>query len=283
LVLSLAVAAAPQSTRPSRTSSREPTIKQAIAELIDEARAVAKEERLDIRSPDFAKRFDGEVPNDDLIAALSKPAHKEPFIDAYVRWQLTSFDPSWTALDETVALKLMAATPKMLENPRADSSVVDTFKSVDNNSQLSPAELRRLRVLADELAQRTATMTSFNTPAEGYRDWVQGKIEESASHAAALLWLIERCHATISAAWPSRSLKARMTKDFKAAGLDRDITPQQRQLIAEQARKLIDLKRTAINEITFMDNGSVNVTFSTYAVDEEDVEKWIALLNGQGD
>ena len=279
LVLFLGSAAAPQTARP----SRETPIRSAIGQLVDEARAAAKEDVFIKTSPDFAQRFDGEIPNDDLIAAISKPAHKEPFIDAYVRWQLTSFDPSWPALNEDVVLKLMSATPKMLENPRAAPATVDTFKRVDNAEPLSTVESRRLRDLAADLAKQTAKLSAFNRPAEGFRDWLRDRIDESGSRAVALLWLIERGHATISAGWPSRSIKANMTKDFKAAGLDRDITPQQRQLIAEQARKLIGLKRSAVNEITFMENGSVSVTFSTYAVDEDDVNKWIALLHGQSD
>lgn len=279
LVLALELAASPQSTR----ALRESPIKRAIAQLIDEARAASKEDAFVTTSPDFAKRFDGEIPNDDLIEVISRAAHKEPFIDAYVRWQLTSFEPSWSGLDDTAVLKLMATTPKLLENPRANTDAVDTFTRVDSTARMPTVEFRKLKELTGDLTKRTEKMSSFNTPAEGYRDWVQGKIEESGSRTGPLLWLIERTHATISAGWPSRSVKAQMTKDFKSAGLNRDITPQQREVIAEQTRKLIGLKRTAINEITFMDSGSVNVTFSTYAVDEDDVEKWIALLHGQSD
>ena len=277
VVLALLSATSPQSTRP----SHEAHIKRAITQLIDEARAAAKEDAFIRFSPDFAKRFDGEIANDELIAAISRPAHKEPFIDGYVRWQLTSFDPSWPALDDATVLKLMAATPKLLENPRAEPAAVEAFKRADGQSQLSSIEVRRLNELADDLTKRSDSIKSFNTPAEGFRDWVRSKIESADLPASELLWLIERCHATISAGWPSRSIKAQMTKAFREAGLNRDITPEQRGAVAEQARKLIGLKRTTINEITFMDNGSVNVSFSTYAVDEDDVNSWIPLLHGQ--
>jgi len=268
-----------QSTRPSHSARQSSPIQNALAQLIREAQQSRRDQQLLYTSADFAKRFMQEVPGEDVIAAILKPAHQDSFVDAYVRWQLTSFNPDLPKLDDSQFLKLMASAPPMIENPRADQDMVATFQQAEKADHIHDRELARLRSVSAELNRRTSIAQSLNAPAEGYRDWIADHLPKIGPRRTQ--WLIERCAATIQAGWPSRNIKAKMTKEFKAASTDGSISLPQRDMIARQARRLIGLKRTAINEITFPGDGSVNVTTTTPAIDEDDVNKWIGSLNAE--
>ena len=75
-----------------------------------------------------------------------------------------------------------------------------------------------------------------------------------------------------------RSVKAKITKECKAIGNDSSLSAADRDLLAADLRRLIGVKHQAINQITFLADGSVKVSMFNNAVDEEDVEKWIAEL-----
>jgi hypothetical protein len=119
----------------------------------------------------------------------------------------------------------------------------------------------------------------LNIPAEEYRDWIDNHLPKVGPRRTQ--WLVERCAATIQAGWPSRNVKSKMTKEFKAVATDGSISQPQRAMIAEQTRRLIGLKRTAINQIVFAPDGSVSVSMTIPAVDEDDVNKWIGSLNAE--
>jgi hypothetical protein len=275
----LASDAGAQTSRPARPAKRQSPIQEAIKFLVEEAQQAKRDLKLPSNTADFAPRFDREISDHELIGALTQSLHDDSFIDAYIRWQLTSFDPDPPELDDRQFLKLMANAPAMVQNPRADEQVVALFQKAEQSGSLSHRELDRLRQAASELDRRTQIAQAMNLPAEGYRDWIASKLTDGGPRR--LQWLIERCAGTITAGWPSRSIKAAMTKQFKAVANDNIFTPSQRQLIAEQLRRLIGLKRVSVNKITFLAGNTVQVTFSTTAVDEDDVEKWIAQLNGE--
>src|SRR5687767_11795008 len=89
----IAAMAAAQSSN--RRSARQPTLLQnAIAHLVDEAKFAIREGKLHHQKADYAQRFPADIPLRDLTEAIASAVDSEPFIDAYVRWQLTSFNPS---------------------------------------------------------------------------------------------------------------------------------------------------------------------------------------------
>jgi len=234
-------------------------------------------------APAFAKRFARDIPATDLLEAIARPTHADSFIDAYVRWQLTSFKPNLSGLDDQQLVKLLANAPAMIMNPRADAETVATCKKIDSSSRLNDREIAALRVDAAGLDRRAAIAETLNAPAEGYRDWIASAVDSSPApdrKARELQCLIERCAAIIKAGWPSRSVKTKLTKEFRAAGLNRAITAGQRQAIADQVRRLVGMNRTAVNDISFMAGGAVEITFTTSAVDQDDVDRWIGYLNG---
>ena len=68
-------------------------MRQLVLRLTAEAQKIRKTGGDLPDTPDFAERHPATVDMDELRQVLVKRAHRDPFTDAYVRWQLTSFDP----------------------------------------------------------------------------------------------------------------------------------------------------------------------------------------------
>jgi len=249
-----------------------------VRELSAEAEAMLKVKDVPRGKPDYASRCAHDVPMDQISDAIMMRLHREPLIDAYIRWQLTSFDPPLPLMDERAFAKFMDSAPPMIENPQANAAMLELFERADKAGVLRDRDLERLRAAWLDLEQRTKVAELLNRPAIEFRDFIDDKLGETGSLPR--LWLIERCAATIKAGWSTRSIKTRITRSFTAAATDATITPEQRRLIVLQTHKLAEMKQRSVSDVTFMANGSVNVSFSTAGVTENDVEKWTNRLAG---
>lgn len=243
-----------------------------------------KDQKLPASSPDFAKRFTDKIDDNDLLIALTKPAHQDAFTDAYIRWQLTSFKPTprLPQLDDRQFLKLMASAPGLLANPRANDDAVAMFEKAENASRLSDQDLRRLHDAWSELLHRAQIIETLNQPAQQWRAWVDEQLPQNGPRK--LQWLIERCYSTISTGWSSRDVKGDLTKALRTAGAiagPAGLTPQQRQMVAEQIQRLSGLRRRMIDDVAFLSSGKIDVTLFNAYVSDDDIQKWTALLNGE--
>ena len=118
----------------SRASKDKPAIQRAISHLVEEANFAIREGKLHNEKSDYATRFPSEIPLRDLSEAIAAPVDPEPFIDAYVRWQLTSFKPSLPDLDDRQFMALIANAPALVANPKADSAVISRFELAEGES-----------------------------------------------------------------------------------------------------------------------------------------------------
>lgn len=271
------LAAAQSSNR--RSSKQSPALESAITHLIDEAKFAIRESKLHYQKADYATRFPAEIPLRDLTEAIAAPVDSEPFIDGYVRWQLTSFKPSLPDLDDRQFLTFIGEAPALVANPKADPAFMKTFEQAEVAPSLSQQQIVELRLAKVELERRVALADSFNLPAREYRKWLADQFP--ASRVRQYCLAIEECAAITGSGWPPRTIKFKITKIMKHAGDDSSITQAQRQFMAQQLQQLTTIeKRRAINEITFPRKGGMEVTFTNIHIDQDDVDKWIAQLNG---
>ena len=111
---------------------------EAIKLLAEEARQAKADLALPTETPDFADRFDREMDPADILRTIARRGNRDPFIDAYIRWQFTSFDVSLPDLDDRNFARLMDEAPTMVENPKADRSAIALLDQYDRAGELSP-------------------------------------------------------------------------------------------------------------------------------------------------
>jgi hypothetical protein len=273
--------AAAQTTRPGRD---KPAIQRAIEQLTAEAVQAKKDLRLPVLEPDFAARFaeKGALDDTSVLDALTRPASKDVFIDAYIRWQLTSVNPPLPEMTDQQFLKLMNNAPRLLDNPRAEPDTVAAFEKAEAAPRLGERDLQRVRESFNTMTDRAGVIERLNLPALEWRKWIDNQLP--ARGPRKLQWLIERCYSTISAGWEARDAKGDLTRacrDIGKSAGDLGLSPQQKQMIGEQLQRIEGIRRRIIEDVAFLAGDRVDVTFSNVYVSENDVKKWTGLLNGE--
>lgn len=282
IALTLASALHAQTSRPARAGGKDkPAIQRAVEQLTAEAQQAKKDQTLAHAEPDFAARFKDDVPNDQVLEALAQPVSRDPFIDAYVRWQLTSFNPPLPALDDRQFVKLMAGAPTLLANPCADESSVTTIEKAEAAPRLSNSDIERLRKTWTALNQRRQAVELLNVPALGWRKWIDDHLP--ARGPRKIQWLIERVASTVSGGWDARDAKGDLTRAAKDLGRstgDLALTGPQTQMVCEQIERLQGLRRRYIDDVSFLANGRIDASFFNAYVSDDDIEKWVESLGG---
>ena len=253
-------------------------LERALATLTEEATLAKSSARLDHAEPDFRARFDAEIPAADLSRAIVQPQHEDSFIDAYIRWQLTSFDPALPEMDDATFLRMLDVTPAMVENPKAAAPVLETMAEVERIGRLSRTQTEKLRSYVESLNDEAMIAAEMNRPAREWRAWLAGKLGEEGQRSR--LWMVENLAATILGGWPVSELKGDISRNFTRSVEDQTFTAQQRQAVVLHLSRLIGPGRRYFHDVTYFADGAVEVAIRTSSVDRDDVENWRRRLAG---
>ena len=267
-----------RSARKEKSTNDHTLIKEARKLLIAEAEQAKETKQLPTLSADFAKRFNKQIPAEDLTAAILERVHRDTFIDAYVRWQFTSFDPALPDFTDQQFAQFMNNIPSFIDNPRADSETVYSMKNLSKSGRQLNNQWQQFEEFVSTLDSKTQLAEIFNEPARSFADWVQTKLGKTGHLPR--LWLLARCAATIDAGWSTQSIKTKISRQFTDSVKDETFTSDQRRHVIKQAQRIVDRKRVFVNEITYLADGSVRVSFSTCTVTQKNVKNWSDRLAG---
>ncbi len=263
---------------PPRRSSLS-ALRDLVSQLTDEARDAKRDGFLRHEVPNAASRCARTIGSHEVSQALVEPQHRDGFIDAYIRWQLTSFDAPLPEMSDRQFARFLDQLPAMAENPRGSEEVIDLFNRAADAGTLSNNDLAQLREVNRELDRRTQAAELMNRPATELRAWVRER--SGAAGMRPLLLLLESCAAHIRAAWMPSHIKRQISESMSESARDQTIAARERAAIGQFAQRLAGLRRRLVHEVTFMADGSVRVTFSTAAVTQRDVENWNERLAGE--
>jgi hypothetical protein len=276
----LATVAAGATAAPSSSpASTSDAINRVLAELVVEAENLALRQTPPTLLPDFARRCRTRPAQADIVAALASRQHPDPFVDAYVRWQLTSFEPPLPAWSDGDFFSLMSSAPAMIANPRADAGLIELLALAEGSTNLETAVVDRLRTLMEDLDQRELMAEQMNRPALAWRDWIARHLEKEGVRPRQ--WLAERCSAMLKAGWPVRSLKLDMTRSLAAASEDPAITYSQRIVLTEQLEQLRGRERRLVTRVIFSPDGAIIGRYARTGVSDEELDEWQRLLGGE--
>jgi hypothetical protein len=259
--------------RPIRISE---SMREALNQLAAEGDLAKLRRKLPSQRADFAARFRGTLDPAEVAAALLRRANPDPFIDGYIRWQLTSFDPAMPELDDRAMIDLIRHAPAMVSNPRADRELIGLVRLAERTPRLSASDLQRLHLFLDDLDQREIAAEALNQPAAGYRDWIESRLPSAGPHRP--LWLIERCGAMLEAGWPVNGVKVSLAHALDAAMDDPTVTPVRQAMLIEQMSGLRNRSRQLLSRVLFPDDGGVDATYTSIGAGDEEIEAWLCLL-----
>jgi hypothetical protein len=265
--------------RPDATPAQQKIVKKLLAQLENEARTILKEQKISETDPDIAARFDEQLPPELIGSILIHRLNSDPFIDAYSRWQLTSYQTTLPELTDAQFLLFMDEAPAMMDNPWANPDVVALFEKAEAAGPLSESDATALQRLEMELKEKEDVARHLNYPAEQFRAWVSKQIGDAGMRPR--LWLLGECRAIINAGWPTRSIKTQITRNFTDSTVDDTFTERDRHAVALVAEQMIGLNRKSVGEIGVLASGAVDVKYSTSQVTSADAENWRNRLFGR--
>jgi len=260
-------------------------LRRAVVELTAEAEQALTDQRLPRQEPTFAREFlqrsgrasvDGKL----VFKRLLRPLGKDPFIDAYVRWQLLGFGPVWPDDDRTLDDEdfelFLAELPALAMNPRSDREAIARINAALAREIVNDADAEALRQLDQSLRERSAEVQNLNRPALEFRRWIEEQCGNTGHrhHQARL----ERLDALVAAGWPTEELKRQIARRFEEARRDRSFTPEQRARVASQAARLVGRRVPIIQSVGVGENNSPQAQFDETAVYDFEVNEWIRLL-----
>jgi hypothetical protein len=272
ILLLLAESAAAQ--RISAQQNRE--LRAVVRELTREAQEKQATGPGAAAEPDFASRYEGDLETQTLHHALRTRQHRDPFIDAYIRWQLLSFDPPLPELDDRAFTRLLGELPALLENPRGSREVMDLAARAVEAGPLSRSDFEQLQEYDAQISERTAYVERMNQPAMALRAWVREGVQDSPMRTVQSL--LEECAARIDAGWPPRAVKTELSRRFSAAASV--LSDDEKNVLADQTRRLVGRQRRFVNTITFFADRSVGISYSTAQVTQRDFDNWMQRLAG---
>jgi hypothetical protein len=151
LVLSaIGVAATPAAAQATQAEPpRQVSIAAVLSGLRQEARSWARDRTFARDEADYAQTQHVEVPDADVIRMLGRKLHREPAVDAYLKWQLMSFEPDLSGLAESDYQRIIAHLPKLERLPGPTD---------DTNARVAEALARRQAQRRAERAQANAAV-----------------------------------------------------------------------------------------------------------------------------
>jgi len=262
---------------PRHTPAQKRELRNVIRELTSEARDRRTRGLTDDAAPDFAARHDGDLSIQLIQEALLTSQHRDPFIDAYIRWQLLSYEPPFPELDDRAYLRLLRELPALIENPRGDPSFLNLIERAEQMDAIPPDDFERLRQLDAQSIEHMAIAESLNRPALALRDWVRDGVADSTVRTIQLM--IEECAAQVDGAWLPATVKGNLTRAFTIAASE--LTVAEKRLLADHAHGLVGRERRFVKAVTFFADRSINVSYSRPAVSQRDYDRWMQRLAGE--
>lgn len=259
------------------------SLAHAIRTLQDEARKSQATGALARGSATFADevRAAGNAPPAAaLIEKITRRIDGDPFIDAYVRWQLTSFDPPLEAanLEDREFARLVDSLPRWMDNPRADMPLIQAMQAASARGVLTQQQQDEVNERLNQLATKASAAAALNAPAEQFFDWLIKSFRQQPQRVLALQ--LRRAESLAIAGWPCDEAKAALDRAIEKAARDRAFTTGQRAELARAADRSVTKARMFI-AAAGLSEGTLSVNFGTTGIYDFDARRWIKAVGDE--
>lgn len=265
------------STTSGQTQTRSPNaiLAEAIKTLTDEARQAKKTQQLPRQKADFATSFNQTLPSELVSRKIIRQINRDDFVDAYVRWQLTSFDPTLPELDDREFASFVNSLPKLLDHPRADKLLLSDINKAIRAGILDEKSREQLSSKITECTRMTSVASALNIPNTRLRTWILSQLPQTGAKPIQLK--LDQLSITVQAGWPVDRIKTQLDKLFEKSDRDRSFTIKQRQTVARQAQMLIGINRIFLARANITD-GTISADFGDSGVYDFEVRRWIRAI-----
>ncbi len=270
--------AAPPASRPDDDKPKPGNLAQCIHKLSDEAEKSRSDGALVRNAADFAKSFGDPPPQPALLDKILRRIDRDAFTDAYVRWQLTSFDPPAFTMTDLAFERLVETLPAFIEHPRAQASLVDAMQKAAAVGALNDRQQAEVNDRLNALATQTSRAIALNVPSHEFRTWLEKRFEAEPHRRLRLM--IERAATQAEAGWPVDEIKADIDAAMTKAARQREFTLEQRQNLIRAAMARLVKARLYVASAGVAEN-ALAVNYATTGLFDFDVQRWERMLRSE--
>lgn len=258
-----------------REKSPAAALAHCIRTLTEEAKKSKADGVLVRNSADFAKEFGDLLPGPLVRERLLRPIDKDRFIDAYVRWQLTSFAPDLDAanLKDRDFASLVSSLPACIENPQADAALIDSLQRASKLGALSESQQSEINARLNDLAAKTSAASALAMPAMQLRQWLRQQFEAANQQHRFLMLLMDAATALAAAGWPVDDAKAVIDRATEKAAEQREFTGEQRRALIVAMQRCITGTRMYVTSAG-VSEGAISVNYAASGIFDFDVQRW---------
>lgn len=271
LIALLLTAAASTTSGQSQTRSPNAILAEAIKTLTDEARQAKETQQLPRQKADFAKSFKQTLPTELVGRKISRQVNRDDFVDAYVRWQLTSFDPTLPKFNDREFAGFVNSLPKLLDHPRADNALITDINKAIGVGVLDEKSQKHLSNKITKHTKMTSVASALNLPNTRFRTWILSQLPQTGARPIQLK--LDQLSKTVIAGWPVDRIKTQLDELFEKSDRDGSFTIPQRQTVVKQAQRLIGMNRVFLARANISD-GTISADFDDSGVYDFEVRRW---------
>jgi len=267
---------------PATDKSPDAALRYALTLLTNEARDFRTTGRLEILQPDFNTRYEFQLTQSDILKTiLTTQNNADPAVDAYMRWQLLSFNPDLSEITDQQFHKFINQLPAFLTHPAASPTLQSNYEKLASEAARNTTTRNRLANKWESLRIQVRQFAVLTFPSIKFRDAACNPLPEQGPDRP--LFLLYDLRDRIRAGLSTRAVKTRLTKELKTRRLDESITPDQRWQLIKQIEAMKNDKEKGktkiIRDITITNTGPATIHYSTFSITTTDTKKWTAYLN----
>ncbi len=277
LAVMSAAAFAQEDTDASKDESLAPAaaMRALLSQLAREGTQARDEAEMPRSFPNIAAEFPHEVPMEVLARKITARLDRDPFVDMYMRWQLTSFSPDLPDMTDREFERMVDNLSEYVPNPRADAAFINQVNRGLDAGELSERDQEAFEQRFNSLASDSSKARALSQPAEQFRQWLAGQVGETGMRAIQLQ--IDHVLALTHAGWPVGAQKRGLEAMLGASRRDRSFDDAQRRRIARQVSRLREDTRNFVASARIVE-ARIEVNFALTGIYDFDIRRWIRAL-----
>ncbi len=241
------------------------------------------------KAPDFALRFADEIDRGFILRQFYKVHdRREPVVDAYIRWQLLSYQPRLDEFEAWEIEKLFTLLPELVKNPCAETKEVERFEKMLETYEKIPenAERQQERYRSEmredwwQLREEREDAEALNRPARAFAAYWREHIKEiggiQGPHEPRLAWA--DFVNTLQAGFKVSTEKGRLTKALNERRGDETYSRRDRVKLQQRIDKFIGVEYRVLDEADIPFHGTPKLRLGRRYVSEADAKRWIEAL-----
>ena len=263
---------------PQRAMSPTAKMQAVLRQLREEAIAAQKGQQPMRDEANFALETTLSPPLDLISQNLIRTQHRDPFIDAYIRWQLTGFNPTFPQLPNRKQQDVLRKLPTLTANPLSDPAVLNRVNELLQIPILTEQEQLQIITEYTKLTDAQRRAAKNNVPATKLRMWLIKSFPPQSR--AGLEVRVELVATMVGSGWAAVGPKNLLQSGCEMAGQNQELSKADRESIALLLKKLTGLSSTMVDDLRTGDF-ALQADFRSSTIQDFEVREWTRLLYGQ--